>query len=197
MDVSPFLPRWTYRPYAQGAFRYLIAAVSLRTNPVNRRTVCPETAVPIQNLRSAIRPCDCPLKPSLPEHCLHSYRSARMRRWPLPRRRPFVRLLPYGRNSQADFRPGSRRPPACGRQRSSPLLRFACFFLQRERDGLSAGGVDEQAVRVFARSATSHQCDSNVGPGGRESILFVAPPRINSRIRECPYAPITRRLAFR
>ena len=42
-----------------------------------------------------------------------------------------------------------------------------------------------------------HQCDRRIGTGGRVSILLVAPPRINSRIRECPYAPITKRFAFR
>src|SRR6266511_4312630 len=41
------------------------------------------------------------------------------------------------------------------------------------------------------------QCDRKTGTGGRASILMVAPPRINSRIRECPYAPMTRRSAFR
>jgi len=41
------------------------------------------------------------------------------------------------------------------------------------------------------------QCDRKIGTSGRLSILLVAPPRINSRIRECPYAPITKRLPFR
>src|SRR6266542_1152238 len=41
------------------------------------------------------------------------------------------------------------------------------------------------------------QCDIKIGTGGRESMLLVAPPRTNSRSRECPYAPMTRRSAFR
>jgi hypothetical protein len=36
-----------------------------------------------------------------------------------------------------------------------------------------------------------------IGKGGRVSMLLVAPPRTNSRSRECPYAPMTRRSAFR
>lgn len=37
------------------------------------------------------------------------------------------------------------------------------------------------------------QCDKNTGKGGLASMLLVAPPRMKSRIRECPNAPITSR----
>ena len=37
----------------------------------------------------------------------------------------------------------------------------------------------------------SHQCENRMGTGGFNSKLLVAPPRTNSRKRECPYAPIT------
>jgi hypothetical protein len=50
---------------------------------------------------------------------------------------------------------------------------------------------------VARGSPSPYQCDRKTGTGGRASILMVAPPRINSRIRECPYAPMTRRFAFR
>jgi hypothetical protein len=38
-----------------------------------------------------------------------------------------------------------------------------------------------------------HQCENKIGIGGFETMLLVAPPRINSRRRECPYAPMTSR----
>ncbi len=43
-----------------------------------------------------------------------------------------------------------------------------------------------------AHTHVYRQCDMNIGKGGRESILAVAPPRMNSRMREWPYAPMTR-----
>src|ERR1019366_6281508 len=52
-----------------------------------------------------------------------------------------------------------------------------------------------QRDSAFGRRITRHQCEYRIGSGGFDSRLLVAPPRTNSRKRECPYAPMTSRSA--
>jgi hypothetical protein len=70
-------------------------------------------------------------------------------------------------------------------------------FLPVRRNVFSAPQALQVKASAGQRWRTSDQCERKIGSGGRASMLLVAPPRMKSRMRVWPYAPMTRRSALR